>query len=145
MQILDVREIPPAVRHDQIFATLDDLAAGDTVRLVNDHAPTPLRYQLEATRPGQFRWETGEEGPTEWTVEITCTAHIVDARPTIASGGEPFDEIMAAAAEVEEHEVLVVYAPFEPVRLEGVLGDQGFTHVADAQEDGSWRITFSRT
>jgi hypothetical protein len=70
--------------------------------------------------------------------------HIVDARPTLAAGGEPFAEIMDAAAQVGDGEVLVVYAPFEPVPLEGVLGEQGFRYVAVEIEGGDWQVTFRR-
>jgi uncharacterized protein (DUF2249 family) len=69
---------------------------------------------------------------------------VVDARPTLATGGEPFAEIMDAAGRVAAGDVLVVYAPFEPVPLEGVLGEQGFAHVADQLEGGDWRVTFAR-
>lgn len=144
MQTLDVRPMPPRDRHETIFERLDALDTGETLRLVNDHDPAPLRYQLEATRPDQFRWEYVEKGPEEWAVDITKTARVVDARPTLAAGGEPFDEIMAAAAQVGEGEVLVVYAPFEPVPLEGVLGEQGFRYVADQIDGGDWRVTFRR-
>jgi len=144
MDTLDVRPMPPRVRHETIFERLDGLATGETLRLVNDHDPAPLRYQLDATRPGQFRWEYVAKGPEEWAIDITSQARVVDARPTLAAGGEPFEEIMAAAAEVGEGEVLVVYAPFEPVPLEGVLGEQGFSHVADKLENGDWRVTFVR-
>lgn len=144
MDMLDVRPMPPRVRHETIFERLDGLATGETLRLVNDHDPAPLRYQLDATRPGQFRWEYVAQGPEEWEIDITSRARVVDARPTIAAGGEPFEEIMAAAAAVGEGEVLVVYAPFEPVPLEGVLGEQGFSHVADRLEGGDWRVTFVR-
>ena len=144
MDTLDVRPMPPRVRHETIFERLDGLATGETLRLVNDHDPAPLRYQLDATRPGQFRWEYVAKGPEEWAIDITSQARVVDARPTLAAGGEPFEEIMAAAAEVGEGEVQVVYAPFEPVPLEGVLGEQGFSHVADKLENGDWRVTFVR-
>jgi uncharacterized protein (DUF2249 family) len=77
-------------------------------------------------------------------VDITGRAHVVDARPVLAAGGEPFDQIMAAADRVREGEVLVVLAPFEPVPLEGVLAEQGFSFVADELEDGDWRVRFSR-
>lgn len=143
-QMLDVRPMPPRERHETIFGQLDGLTTGDTLRLVNDHDPAPLRYQLEATRPGQFRWEYIESGPEEWAIDITSVARVVDARPTLAAGGEPFGEIMAAAGEVGEGEVLVVYAPFEPVPLEGVLGEQGFGYVADELDGGDWRVTFAR-
>jgi uncharacterized protein (DUF2249 family) len=69
----------------------------------------------------------------------------VDARPVIASGGEPFDEIMAAVDALEDGEVLVIYAPFEPVPLEGLLSEQGFDYVAEELDGGDWRVTFSRS
>lgn len=143
-QTLDVRPMPPRVRHETIFERLDSLATGETLRLLNDHDPAPLRYQLDATRPGQFRWAYVEEGPEQWAVDITSRARVVDARPTLAEGGEPFEEIMRVAAQVGEDEVLVVYAPFEPVPLEGVLAEQGFAHVVDQLDDGDWRVTFIR-
>ena len=144
MQMLDVRPMPPRVRHETIFERLDELPTGATLRLVNDHDPAPLRYQLEATRPDQFRWEYVSRGPEEWAIDITSTARVVDARPTLAAGGEPFGEIMDAAAQVADGEVLVVYAPFEPVPLEGVLGEQGFGYVADQLDSGDWRVVFRR-
>lgn len=144
MQVLDVRPIPPRVRHDTIFEQLDRLSAGKALRLVVDHDPLPLRYQLDATRPRQFRWAYVEEGPEQWVVDITCRAHVVDARPILAQGGEPFELIMETAARVGADEVLVVYAPFEPVPLEGVLAEQGFAFDATQIDGGDWRVTFSR-
>jgi uncharacterized protein (DUF2249 family) len=75
---------------------------------------------------------------------MSMVTHVVDARPILAAGGEPFDQIMEAAARVRDGEQLVVYAPFEPVPLEGVLGEQGFTYVAEPLGDGDWRVTFQR-
>lgn len=144
MQTLDVRPIPPRVRHETIFERLDALATGEALRLVNDHDPAPLRYQLEATRPGHFGWEYVEQGPVVWAIDITSTARVVDARPTLARGDEPFAEIMDAAGRVGDGEVLVVYAPFEPIPLEGVLSEQGFAYVADRLDGGDWRVTFRR-
>ena len=144
MQTIYVRPIPPPVRHETIFGRIDSLATGEVLSLVNDHDPAPLRFQLEATRPHQYSWDYVEQGPETWQVNITSRARVVDARPTLAAGGEPFAEIMEAAAQVGDGEVLVVYAPFEPVPLEGVLGEQGFTYVADEIEPGDWRTIFIR-
>jgi uncharacterized protein (DUF2249 family) len=69
---------------------------------------------------------------------------IVDARPLIAAGDEPFDLIMAAVAALDAQEELVVLAPFEPVPLEGVLGSQGFSYEAQEIGAGDWRVTFRR-
>ena len=97
MVTLDVRPLAPKVRHETIFEALDRLATGETLRLVNDHDPVPLRYQLDATRPQQFDWVAVESGPDVWTIEVTSRARVVDARPVLAAGGEPFTEIMEAA------------------------------------------------
>lgn len=142
---LDLRELPPRVRHELIFSRLDELATGETLRLINDHDPVPLRYQLDATRPGHFRWAKVEDGPDRWQVEITSRVRLVDARPTLAAGGEPFGMIMDAVAELGEDDILVVDAPFEPVPLQGVLAEQGFGHVSERLSGGDWRTTFVRS
>jgi uncharacterized protein (DUF2249 family) len=74
---LDVREMTPRERHPTIFARLDALKAGESLCLVNDHDPAPLRYQLLAERPGLFTWEPEKQGPDEWTVRI----HKVESEP----------------------------------------------------------------
>lgn len=144
MEVLDVRPLPPRVRHETIFERLDALGAGQTLRLVNDHDPVPLRYQLDATRPGHFRWAPVETGPEEWRIDITSRARVVDARPLLARGEEPFETIMAAVAELGDDEILVVRAPFEPVPLEGVLSEQGFAYVVDELAPDDWRVVFAR-
>lgn len=143
-EVLDVRPLPPRERHERIFGILDELEVGSTLRIVNDHDPKPLRYQLDAERPDQFTWLPVESGPEEWAIDITARARVVDARPILARGEEPFAEIMEAAAKTADGEVLVVYAPFEPVPLEGVLGEQGFRYAADEVGGGDWRVTFLR-
>lgn len=142
---IDVRQIPPMHRHPTIFDQLDQADAGDVVRLVNDHNPKPLHYQLDAERPGQFDWTVVEDGPERWVVDIVSRVHRIDARPVIAAGREPFDDIMTTAAKVAPGEVLVVLAPFEPVPLEGVLAEQGFQYVADQINQTDWRVTFLRS
>ena len=72
--ILDVRTIAPRERHPLIFTRLDALSLGETLLLVNDHDPKPLRYQLMAERPEQFAWEPQEEGPEEWKIRISRVA-----------------------------------------------------------------------
>lgn len=143
-ETIDATQIPPRARHETIFGRLDELSAGEALRVSVDHDPTPLLLQLEHTRPRRFVWSWVEQGPERWVVEIVSKAHVVDARPIIASGGEPFDTIMAAVERVQDGEVLVVYAPFEPVPLEGVLAERGFDHDARQIGDGDWCVTFFR-
>lgn len=142
--VLDVREMAPRDRHATIFGRLAELKPGETLTLVNDHDPVPLRYQLDAEQPDHFRWSYEESGPERWAVDITSRAHVFDARPILAAGEEPFSEIMAAAGAVGDDEILVVYAPFNPVPLAGALGERGFSHVADQIDDQTWRMIFLR-
>jgi uncharacterized protein (DUF2249 family) len=67
---LDVRAIPPRDKHPSIFRAFDSLQSGQTLTLVNDHDPRPLRYQLMAERPDTFDWEYEAEGPEVWRVNI---------------------------------------------------------------------------
>jgi len=67
---LDVREMTPRERHPAIFARFDALKGGEALRLVNDHDPKPLHYQLLAERPGTFEWEPEEQGPERWVIHI---------------------------------------------------------------------------
>ncbi|MCC6675311.1 MAG: DUF2249 domain-containing protein [Thermomicrobiales bacterium] len=68
---LDVREIMPRERHPRIFSTIDALEPGQSLRLINDHDPKPLYYQLMAERAGQVDWQYIENGPMVWQVQIT--------------------------------------------------------------------------
>mgnify|MGYP001549222951 CR=1 FL=1 len=67
---LDVRNEPPARRHELIFETYEKLGDGQGFVLVNDHDPKPLEYQFAAERPGQFTWAYLEQGPAVWRVRI---------------------------------------------------------------------------
>ena len=69
---------------------------------------------------------------------------LLDVRPIIAAGDEPFDLIMRTVGELKGGEELVIVAPFEPVPLEGVLGSQGFDFKAVEIGAGDWQVTFTR-
>lgn len=72
-QELDVRQEPPARRHQLIFETYGALAAGEAFELVNDHDPKPLYYQFAAEHQGEFAWYPLEEGPEVWRIRIART------------------------------------------------------------------------
>jgi uncharacterized protein (DUF2249 family) len=69
-QELDVREEPPARRHELIFSTYHALEPDTAFVLVNDHDPKPLYYQFAAEHTGEFTWDYLVEGPQEWRVRI---------------------------------------------------------------------------
>lgn len=74
------------------------------------------------------------------------TTHTVrlDVRPMLASGRDPFADIMLAAQDLPHDGTLVVVAPFDPVPLREVLGRSGFTSSVAARGPREWEITFCR-
>jgi uncharacterized protein (DUF2249 family) len=67
---LDVRDLPPAQRHELIYDAYDDLDAGTGFVLVNDHDPKPLYHQFEAEAGPEFRWEYRQQAAGEFRVLI---------------------------------------------------------------------------
>lgn len=80
---LDLRTLAPRDRHTVVFSRADALPLGQSLQLISDHAPQPLRYQLDDRAFGQFEWAALESGPTAWRVQITRVA----AKPDQAAGG----------------------------------------------------------
>ena len=89
---LDVRDMPPARRHESIFAAWQALAPGAGFVLVNDHDPKPLRYQFEAEHPGQFTWDYIEAGPQTWRVRIGRPLAVTPSGAGETGGAEPAGE-----------------------------------------------------
>ena len=68
VEILDVRDLAPAQRHEAIFTAYGSLEPGTGFVLVNDYDPKPLYYQFEAEHeggsPGRLRGRPGCSAPT---------------------------------------------------------------------------------
>ncbi len=69
--VIDLRTISPRDRHALVFSRLDLLQPGQSMQLLNDHNPQPLRLQLDDRTSGQFEWATLESGPAVWRVQVT--------------------------------------------------------------------------
>ncbi|CAN5371928.1 DUF2249 domain-containing protein [soil metagenome] len=69
--VLDVRQIPHAIRHATIFGALGAIAQGFSLDLVADHKPLPLVAQLDERHPGEFRVTYLEDGPDVWKLRLT--------------------------------------------------------------------------
>jgi uncharacterized protein (DUF2249 family) len=96
-QVLDVRDLAPARRHETIFSAYRGLVPGAGFVLVNDHDPKPLGYQFEAEYAGQFTWQYLESGPEVWRVRI--------GRPAAAARGEAGTDTPEDAAEEPDLDV----------------------------------------
>lgn len=168
--LIDVRPMPPRVRHPNIFAAWDALTEGGAILLVNDHDPVPLYYQFAAECAGGFRWEYLEQGPEVWRVRISkgrfedpgfrpeagvrgscrpqsvpiafVQPHVLDVRPILASGGTPCGAIEGAVSQLIPGQSLVVLVPFEPIPLYAKLGACGYGHDSERLPDGTWRVEF---
>ena len=67
---LDVRQIPPAMRHEAIFRMYHNLNPAASFIITVDHDPKPLYYQFSAEYAGKFNWEYIKSGPEIWQVRI---------------------------------------------------------------------------
>jgi uncharacterized protein (DUF2249 family) len=69
---LDLREMPPSERHPKIHTAFDDLDAGETLTIVNDHDPKPLFYEFEAERDAfdAENYRTERKGPNEFVAKL---------------------------------------------------------------------------
>lgn len=74
----------------------------------------------------------------------TDAAEVLDVRPVLADGGEPFVQIMETAERVPTGKALVLIAPFEPVPLYQALAGRGFSHATERIADDEWIIRFLR-
>lgn len=69
---------------------------------------------------------------------------MLDVRPILAEGGEPFVTIMETAIPLKTGETLLLVAPFEPVPLYQALGARGFTHETRKVSEAEWQVLFTR-
>lgn len=67
---------------------------------------------------------------------------LLDVRPMLARGEEPFEAIMGTVADLDGRSLLLI-APFEPTPLLGVLSSQGFAYEVDKVSDTEWRTRFT--
>lgn len=66
----------------------------------------------------------------------------VDVREDIHRGAEPFARIMAAVKALGGDQVLVLRAPFEPIRLYEVLARRGLAHWTERHATDDWSVSF---
>ncbi|OFV98971.1 MAG: hypothetical protein A3H94_01585 [Acidobacteria bacterium RIFCSPLOWO2_02_FULL_60_20] len=83
LEELDVRQLPPPLRHKVIFEKFDSLRPTEGFLLVNDHDPKPLYYEFRSVRGDIFEWEYVEQGPQVWRVKVVKTKNVP------ATSGEP--------------------------------------------------------
>ncbi len=76
-------------------------------------------------------------------VPIPAREHVLDVRPILAKGGDPFRLIMRTAGELGSGEALHLVVAFDPIPLYAVLANQGFAHRTEMRE-GVYHVWFWR-
>lgn len=68
---LDVRIIPHSERSPKkILDVWNNLKPGQTLQLINDHDPKTLYNLFNGEFAGTFEWQSVEQGPVDWVVNI---------------------------------------------------------------------------
>lgn len=67
---VNATEYPPHLKHKVIFETFNKLESNESLLLINDHDPVPLRFQFESMHPGKYSWEYIEQGPDTFKIKI---------------------------------------------------------------------------
>jgi len=86
MREIDLCLLQRAERHPLVFDAFDELSVGESLIIVNDHDPHPLRMQMEQLREGEMSWEYVERGPDTFRVRITRVAPPAGRRGAVSSG-----------------------------------------------------------
>lgn len=111
-------------------ATIAEAAAAAGVPL--DDALTVVNARLDPAAEPEPR--------PPWMDGFADEPSRLDVRPILASGRDPFGEIMALVAALGPGGGLVIEAPFDPVPLRRVLAARDFTTWAERLAPGHWRL-----
>ncbi|ORX00121.1 DUF2249 domain-containing protein [Mycolicibacillus trivialis] len=68
--VLDVRQIPHAIRHATVFGAFDAVPPGAAMELIAHHDPIPLLHQLEQRSGGGLVVSYIERGPEVWRLML---------------------------------------------------------------------------
>lgn len=72
--ILDVRNVPFWRRLPLVFNAIGQLQTGDTLELVVDLDPWPLRSHIGSMRNVTIDWTDLENGPQVWRIRLSRSA-----------------------------------------------------------------------
>jgi len=69
--VVDVRGMPCVVRHAAVMDRFDALRPGESLVIVNDHDPGPLRTRFELRAAWDFVWDCETSESLAWLVRVT--------------------------------------------------------------------------
>lgn len=117
VNIINVQELEPRLRHQTIFNVFNTLKEGEHLIIHNNHDPMPVYYQLMNMRGNIFSWEYLQKGPEWWDIKVTRQVPIV---PT-----EREDDVILNIPVVEpQQKHALIFNVFETLRV----GDSFIIH-----------------
>jgi uncharacterized protein (DUF2249 family) len=69
-RMIHVADIDPQHRHAILFRLFGHLASDQSLQIVVDHDPRPLRMQLETHFGSRCDWSYLEQGPDRWRIRL---------------------------------------------------------------------------
>jgi len=141
--------LDPAHRH----AMTSRIRLGEVARVAGVSFETLCRAlrgeasASESSRDPEPDRPSPREGKTadDWFEQAErLSAPHLDVRPLLASGQDPFSQVMSMSAQVQPGGFMVVDAPFDPAPLRRVLAKKGFTSLGRQFGPSHWRICWRR-
>jgi hypothetical protein len=78
LKTIDLKGLSSEEREQRLFGALDELGTGQSVQVTLEFNPLPLVYTLKFG--GEFHIAYLQEGPEEWSLELTRTAQPAEKR-----------------------------------------------------------------
>jgi uncharacterized protein (DUF2249 family) len=106
--VLDLRSTPAWERHGVVCGAFSDLRADETLHLIYDYEPRPLRRRFESTFSHQFVWTQRRLARERWEISLRklatpsdarSTAHLMDRCSIFSGSSEATRRLLAAVAE----------------------------------------------
>jgi predicted ArsR family transcriptional regulator/uncharacterized protein (DUF2249 family) len=106
-----------------------------------------IKYTSDSSN--DIKWALKKKDPRKKSSSNTKIRRIkkmepfeLDVRPILAKGEEPFGLIMETVSTLEENQDLILYAPFDPIPLEGVMTEKGYDFESDPVGGGDFKVRF---
>jgi uncharacterized protein (DUF2249 family) len=106
--VFDLRSTPAWERHGLVCGAFSDLRDDETLHLIYDYEPRPLRRRFETTFSHRFVWTQRRLARERWEISLRklaapgdarSTTHFMQRCPIFSGASEPTRRLLVSAAE----------------------------------------------
>lgn len=106
--VLDLRSTPTWERHGLVCGAFSDLRDDETLHLIYDYEPRPLRRRFEKTFSHRFVWAQRRLARERWEIalrklpvpsDVRSVTHFMQRCPIFSNVSEPTHRLLASVAE----------------------------------------------